>query len=504
MGVKLKMVPVVVLLGLGVSAGPAAAATFTVSTVNDTPAAGSLRWAINQSEQQPGRDLIEFDIAGPGPSQATRTRPAEPMIAIDAGNAFRGLDIGADRVKVRGLAVHSAQEVGIFVEGQDIVVAGNHIGVDAGGAVALPNFVYGVEVYGGDNLIGGPRYADRNVISGNGGAEVRVEGGAGHEIEGNRIGTDADGTGVLGIAYGVVLEASGNVVRDNLISGEGQAIEVAEDDNVVQGNLIGTDADGIKALGNGVGVNVEGGDGNLIGGTVAGDANVIAGSTYEGVLIEDHSGEPARGNRVEGNLIGTDTTGGRPLPNGYAGVQIAYSDDNTVGGEVPGSGNVIAYNGGDGVEIVGDTAVENAIVGNAIFANGDGVGDLGIDLNADGITLNDALDADAGANTLQNHPTIVVASSIAAGTKVEWALDSLASTSFRLDFYASDACDDSGHGEGQVHLGSANVVTDAAGQAAANTVPTIAAAPGQQITMTATRGTVAGDTSEFSPCQPVA
>jgi len=293
-------------------------------------------------------------------------------------------------------------------------------------------------------------------------------------------------------------------VRDNLISGEGEAVEVGDDDNIVQGNLIGTDADGVKALGNGVGVNVEGGDGNLIGGAAAGEGNVISGSTYEGILIEDLYDEPARGNRVEGNLIGTNAAGGRPLPNGFAGVQVAYSDGNTIGGQAPGAGNVIAYNGGDGVEVVGDTAVENAIVANAIFANGDGVDELGIDLNADGVTFGDPLDADAGANGLQNHPSIVVATNVAAGTKVEWTLDSLTSTSFRLDFYANDACDDSGHGEGQVHLGSADVVTDVDGHVAGNTIPAIAAAAGQQVAMTATRGAfAAGDTSEFSPCQPV-
>jgi len=241
------------------------------------------------------------------------------------------------------------------------------------------------------------------------------------------------------------------------------------------------------------GVFIVGTDHNVVGGDEPGAGNVIAGNEGDGVLIDNAF---ADSNRVAGNWIGTNPAADG-LGNSLSGVMIGAGDRNAVDG-----GNVIAYNGGDGVTVE-ETALENVIVGNAIFANGDGVDDLGIDLNADGVTLNDALDADAGANNLQNHPTIAVASNIAAGTKVEWALDSLASTSFRLDFYASDACDDSGHGEGQVHLGSANVVTDAAGHAAGNTIPTIAAAPGQQITMTATR-TVAGDTSEFSPCQPVA
>ena len=117
-----------------------------------------------------------------GARQATRTRAAELMIAIDAAAAQRGLDIGGDRVKIRGLAIHSAQAVGIYVEGDDNVVAGNHIGTNVAGAAALPNADYGVEVFRDDNVIGGSRPADRNVIASNGTAEVWLEGGSGHEV----------------------------------------------------------------------------------------------------------------------------------------------------------------------------------------------------------------------------------------------------------------------------------------------------------------------------------
>jgi hypothetical protein len=443
------------------------------------------------------------------------------MVAIDATNAFRGLDVGGDRFKVRGLAVHSAQEVGIFVEGREIVIAGNHVGTDVAGTAVLANGVYGVEVYGGDNLIGGPRHADRNVLAGTGSSScaVQVEGGSGHEIEGNRIGTTADGTASIGGGLcGVLIESSGNFLRDNLISGQGHGVGVWGDDNTLQGNMIGTDVTGTGAIANGSAVEIEGGDHNLLGGSGAGEGNLISGNGFHALRIEpgdpswpEQEPGPAVGNRVEGNLVGTDRFGIGALPNGdpggpltLAAISIQDTGGNTIGGTQPGAGNVIATNAGDGVEVVGDAAVENPIVGNAIFANGDAAGELGIDLESDGVTLNDPLDADAGANGLQNHPSIVVATNVAAGTKVEWTLDGLPSTEFRLEFFANDACDDSGHGEGQVYLGSTDVVTDAAGHAAGNTVPAIAAAPGQQVAMTATRSALgAGDTSEFSPCQAV-
>ena len=85
-------------------------------------------------------------------------------------------------------------------------------------------------------------------------------------------------------------------------------------------------------------------------------------------------------------------------------------------------------------------------------------------------------------------------------------------TLFRLDFYANDACDDSGSGEGQTPLGSVDVRTDDTGHAEGDT-PMAAPRRGQQVTMTATRRTLAGgfplpsplvpvlhETSELSPC----
>ena len=99
------------------------------------------------------------------------------------------------------------------------------------------------------------------------------------------------------------------------------------------------------------------------------------------------------------------------------------------------------------------TATGNAILRNAIFDNGGSAGDLAIDLAADGLTANDALDADAGANALQNTP-VITGSTSAGGGKVTWTLASAATTSYRLEFFASDACDASGSGEAQRFLGA--------------------------------------------------
>jgi hypothetical protein len=594
-------------LALAGHAASAQAATYTVTTSNDA-GPGSLRRALVQSGQQLNADRIEFAIPGAGlhtivvasdlppvtqdvtidgysqagSRPATPTTPAVPRIAIDATNAARGLDIGGDRVEVRGLAVHSAQSVGIFVEGREIIVAGNHVGTNAAGTALRPNGEFAVEIYGGDNVIGGPAAEDRNVIAGGGAINVRVRGGTGHVIEGNRIGTNAAGSAGLDNlgAYGAMVDTGGNEVRGNLIAAEFVGLELLGDGNTVQGNLIGTDAAGTAAIASGLGVNVEGGDDNLIGGTTAHEANVISGNAYGGLQIEagdatdpEEEVGPGTGNEVKGNFVGTDASATLAIPNGVgfglAGVAITVSDHNTIGGSEPGAGNVlaandgeglyivgtgaeendvlgnwigttpadavnlgngksgirivdasrnrvgetgangsqntIAYNGEDGVSVVesAGTATGNAILRNAIFDNGVVAGDLAIDLAADGLTANDAMDADAGANALQNTP-VIAGSTSSGGGKVTWTLASAATTSYRLEFFANDACDASGSGEAQRFLGATTVVTDGVGQAGGSTPATVAA--GEQVTMTATRLTAAGaprETSEPSACVTV-
>ena len=129
-----------------------------------------------------------------------------------------------------------------------------------------------------------------------------------NEIANNRIGTSADGRADLAYATGVLLTRSApeTVVRDNLISGLGIGVEVLGDNNTLQGNRVGTDVDGTAGLPNGVGINVEGGDHNTIGGTGPGEGNLISGHAYEGLQLEigddapDEEIGPAVGNRVLG------------------------------------------------------------------------------------------------------------------------------------------------------------------------------------------------------------
>ena len=395
-------------------------------------------------------------------------------------------------------------------------VTSNRIGTNAAGTAALPNGSNGVEISGNgvsQSQIGGDTALQAgNVISGNTlNGVLIINGATNNHVEGNRIGTDAAGLAMLGNgANGVIVSgASGNFIGHpagigsgtgfaNVICGNGTngvRLRSGAASNAVQGNRIGIDASGAPAGNVVAGVQInDGATGNVIGGSgnLPFQINWISGNTGDGVLIADAA---TNGNAVLNNAIGLDVSN-RPAPNGGSGVRItAGASGNTIGDPTAvGAANRIAFNVGAGALVESGTG--NAIRGNSIWANGA----LGIDLAPAGVTANDHCDADLGANGLQNFPAITSVSSLSGTTTVQGSLDSTASSSFTLDFYANTECDPSGYGQGRLWIGSLPVTTDA-GCAAPFQVPISTTAPVQFVTATATDA--AGNTSEFSACIPV-
>ena len=405
---------------------------------------------------------------------------------------------------------------GILIRGSNVVnntVLGNYIGTDATGMNALPNTVAGVTIDTGSssNLIGGTVAGARNVISGNilnydYGVIIAGPGTSGNLVEGNYIGLGSNGVTAVPNYFGMMCSGGattntfGGTVAGarNIISGNSSYGMMVKDSgtsgNVVEGNYVGLDANGVTAVPNYFGVIVyNGATNNLIGGTSAGAANFVSGNYY-GVYITDPG---TSGNFVEGNFIGTDHTGTSGVGN-FDNVALQNNaTGNFIGGGGAGAGNVIAFAIGNGVVLYQTGTTNNSIRGNSIFTNNY----LGIDLNGDGVTLNHAGFL-AGPNDLQNFPVITNAFGYAASTIVFGTLNSTANQSFFIDVYRSLSPDyyAGNYGEGQFYVGTVTVTTDGSGNAGFALTNNAGNYAGQYITATAT--SAGGDTSEFSHAVP--
>ncbi len=369
------------------------------------------------------------------------------------------------------------------------VIQGNVIGLTAQGNLALGNNNNGVEVdYGSGTLIGGPKAADANVISGNQAGVYLQNSATGVAIEGNLIGTDARGYKGIGNQYdGVLLSGADNTVGGaasgdgNVISGNGRdgisdgVYAGSIGFNTIQGNLIGTDSTGTVALGNDQDGIELGTLGDIVGGTTAAARNVISGNSQYGLVIE----RGTAGILVEGNHIGTDLTGKEPLGNGSDGVHIQDNAlNNTIGGTAAKDGNTIAFNGGTGVAVT-SSAVSNPILTNAIFANAN----QGIVLSGNG-------------NDLQVAPTLTSAVNSGSVTTVAGTLTASPDTSYQIQLFANPAADPSGFGQGQTYLATKTVATNGSGVASFTFTIKPALAAGEVVSATDT--SPANNTSAFS------
>ena len=219
--------------------------------------------------------------------------------------------------------------------------------------------------------------------------------------------------------------------------------------DVIQGNLVGTDATGTVSIPNGLNgiwlttstvtnVGTVNPMNNIIGGTNAGEANVVSNNTGHGILINSGAGNATIGNVIQNN------TG--------AGVRITA-----------GNGNLISRN--------------------SIFGNGA----LGIDLATVGPNANSPCQANtSGANMLQNAPVLTAGTGSAFisatatdpnGNTSEFSntvqstlsgnilsllgnFNGLPNTNFTIEFFSSPSADASGFGQGQTYLGSATVTSN--------------------------------------------
>lgn len=357
----------------------------------------------------------------------------------------------------------------LLIQSTSAIIQGNLIGTTADGSQPIANSGIGIDVnsIGKVVTIGGTTPAARNVIAANsGGIFIRQDDTAGSSelVQGNFIGTNAAGTGALpNLANGILLGGATHITiggtatgAGNLISGNGaDGISVAGGSNntpssaIIQGNLIGTDVNGVVAIPNtSNGIQLPSSTGTLIGGTSAGARNVISGNHASGIRLT----AGANSGRIEGNYIGVNRLGIGALGNIENGVFFDnYTTGNTVGGTASGSSNTIAFNGGAGVASAFRYFLTAAVVANSIHDNV-----LGIDVGDDGVTKNTP-----GSNS--NYPIITSAQSTATGTTIQGTLQNgnyTAGITYTLQFFSNVKVDQSGYGEGQTYIGKTTITTD--------------------------------------------
>ncbi|MEK6372155.1 MAG: hypothetical protein AABO58_05615 [Acidobacteriota bacterium] len=287
-------------------------------------------------------------------------------------------------------------------------------------------------------------FGDRNVD----GPEIEISGGG--TVEGDGLVVGSCGAEVANLAV-------------NGFGGNGVSVVLPDCDAFPAANLhhlfVGTDPTGSAARPNlrGIGTALPNGTLFFNGPGGIGDPVNIHDCVVSGNLRSGIFGLSGRLN-VSSNRIGVKAHADEPLPNGNAGVYVGpggYGSD--IGPDVfaadsaspTNGGNVIAFNGQMGVAVaagVRDVAIRN----NRIWGNGG----LGIDVGLDGPTLSSGNAVSVPALTLAHYDPS------AKQTVIEGDFAGPVTTTFApaVDFFANDAPDPSGHGEGQRPLGHLRIM----------------------------------------------
>ena len=528
--------------------------TFTVINTNDD-GSGSLREAITYATFISGTHTINFNIPLTDPNYSSTTgvwtiqptsmlpyitrsnitidgtsqttnkgdaNPYGPEILLDGNN--NSVDNGFSIINVSGVTIkgfiidnflYGIQIYGTSATGNQI--KGNYIGINYNSTDTAGNYI-GIEILGGatNNIVGGTTTSDRNIVSGNEHIGIRVLDANSNIIIGNYVGADKSGTFALGNYDGVSIEGTAKYNRVggtnsgemNLISGNvAYGIPIfgaGANENIVIGNLIGTDLTGTLSIPNTYGVLFDdGAKDNMLGGYTTAERNILSGNSGYGIFIynmgtnnnkvignyigTDISGTLAvpnangividgaayshviDSNLISGNLqqgivihitgsdshiitrnyIGTDYTGTNPLGNGFDGIRIGEGPKYNIIGGTPEEANIIAYNGGNGVTIMSEDDDFNRISCNSIHHNSG----MGIDLFPAGVNSNDTDDSDTGPNQGMNYPVIDFACEWPFPTWIYGNLYTSNPEKCIIQLYKSDS-DIGQNGEGSEYLGS--------------------------------------------------
>jgi uncharacterized repeat protein (TIGR01451 family)/CSLREA domain-containing protein len=348
--------------------------TFVVNTTADDPNLTTpsncdtpellctLRAAIQRADEVSGADTITFNI----PSSGVQTIVLQSKLTISSSVILDG----TTQPGYTGKPLMQLKPSGSFIGSEGIQILNSDTSFDTTLSVtirglAINGFDTGLDVVDGQN----------------------------HLIEQNYIGIAPDGLTAFPNINGLIFNARGSIIRDNVISGNingglllrsiGPYLSI---NNNVTGNYIGTNFSGTAAIPNQVGIEITyGANNNTIGGTTPADRNLISGNKQNGISIIGNS-DPTldvTGAVIQGNFIGTNAVGNAKLGNNSNGIYIQQSGGNTVGGTTgttaggacTGACNLISGNQ-YGINIFGNSgpvAQGNTIAGNYIGTDSTGI-----------------------------------------------------------------------------------------------------------------------------------
>lgn len=534
--------------------------------------------AIQEANASPGADLINFSIKsttygtifGGGGTQISESvtidGSSQGRVEIYGNGHTVGLSVFGTATTIRGMALNRYSSKAISLGGSGHIVEGNYVGTDVTGSQIVGNpGATGIYVNGQDHLIGGTTSVARNVIAGFTTANIEIDTdfddktAGGITIQGNYIGTNANGTDALGTTrtaidsfrgFGLTIGGA-SPGAGNLISGNRQNALIAlysTSSTLVAANKLGTNALGTALLGPGVntgygiivGYAIDNGVTYLstkstIGGPTPQTKNLISGCPSYAIVLTRASEI-----NVRNNLVGTEITGTSALGNGF-GIQVTGIEGkfNDIGGLSPETSNVISGNKNYGIFVFSDN---NTISGNYVGTQIDGVkplrnGGIGIAVygnsnsiglsvgkqgekpnnviaynGGDGVYVaatasknlirfnsifdNDGLGIKVEDSTAPQAPVITVAN-VLGKIQVDGKLTGRSNTTYTIEYYGNDACDPAGSGEGKNFLGWHEVTTDGSGMA--TFIAPFNPPAGVIVTATASLSSE-GSTSQFSVC----